>query len=170
MPINLNNAEPNQEDIERWKKQQESGQIPDYVPQTITAPPAIEYEWKVIYKDGTILEQKYNTSEEKNYGDIDLPNVKRFEFSNGDKTYGLDLETGEFELDYVKLRCALDNNTIPKNIKLNFFRRTAESYGPYGRQTRNVFMFGWEADVEGQMVSRWVFIMPDGQLVLKNSR
>lgn len=106
---------------------------------------SLEFEWLAIYKDGTILEQRYHEGDldpktgkyslERHLGMVDNSQLKTIAFTNkkhgNNKIYMVDLETGVFNLNGVIIKTVVQAPAnAPKTREFIAFRRTIDTSNP----------------------------------------
>ena len=146
----------------------------------IKRPQKAEYQFVCHYSDGEKLHQNYGTKDEKHFGHIDLDRLEVFELTNGKKSFKLNLKTGEFDLDGLKVKYDLGFRTdrttgnlvhiLPERYELVYFRRIRQDFAPSGVKISVRFCFGWRTKIDGKVYQRLVFIEPDGSLTFSNSK
>lgn len=131
----------------------------------------IDFEFVVLYKDGTTLSQQYGTSNEKNFRDIDQEKLKKFSLTNGHSEYSLDIETGEFNLNGMVIRFSFPGNDH-KNLdrRLIYFRRILNQFGPGAEGVKVRSCLGYQVNIGGENHQRLVFIESDGSITISTKK
>lgn len=130
--------------------------------------------------------QEYGTPNERTFGHIDQEKLEVFELTNGKTSYKLNIKTGEFDLNGLKVR--FKNRDIPDSkrsfyspdedwtqkpepdFRLIYFRRIRVDFEPTGQVNRVRHVFGWQTTLEGQNYQRLVMIEFDGSLTIMNGK
>lgn len=139
------------------------------------------YEFVCYYNDGHSTLQKFNTPEELQFKDIDQDKLILFELTDGQRSYTVNFQTGEFNLNGTIVNFDLgevvtnsEGNTykiFPEKYRLIYFRRVRKDFTPdQGIITSIRFAFGWQTYLNGVNHQRIAIIEPNNTVTFINKK
>ena len=132
--------------------------------------PKLDYQFVCHYSDGEKLLQNDGLENEHHFGHIDHGKLRRFELVGKGKSYSVDVKTGEFNLNGVKLYFQF----LPSEAKyrLVYFRRVQQvlKTGGSGGEYHLKYCFGLQCTHEGKNYKVLVWINEDGSLNIGNKK
>lgn len=146
----------------------------------------VEYQFICHYSDGSKLVQDYGTPHERTFKHIDQDKLEVFELTNGQKSFKLNLKTGDFDLNGLIIRFKdrdipdakrsfytpdEDWNDKPEpQLRLIYFRRIRVDFAPTGQVNTVRHVIGWQTTVDGKNIQRLVMVERDGSLTMMNGK
>lgn len=130
----------------------------------------LDYEFVCHYDDGSEMKQNFNRRNEKNFGDIDQNRLETFELVGKGKRYGVNVRTGEFNLNGVKVFFEdLENG---EDYRLIYFRRVQAHISGFAEKDSEVlsYCFGLQCNVDGRNRQKLIWIGRDGSLLIGNKK
>ena len=127
------------------------------------------YHWFALFNNGVVLEQ-FDGDTERKFSDVmdRVDDLKEFSLISTDgknRTYKVDLETGDMDLD---------NQTVPSfvkdlkkyNPKPIFWRRNQVHLFSVSGPEVVGYILGWQANVDGINKQIQFMVLPDGKVEL----
>jgi len=129
-------------------------------------PPDLDYEFICHYDNGEKLLQNANTKNEHHFGDIDKEKLERFELVGNGKSYSVNMRTGEFDLNGVKV--FFDDLPQDGEYKLIYFRRVRQMINSDESSVK--YCFGLQCNYEGKNYQVLVWINEDDSLSIGDKK
>ena len=132
--------------------------------------PELDYQFVCHYDDGEKLYQNSGKDDEHHFGHIDQDRLERFELVGKNKSYSVNVRTGEFDLNGTKIYF----DSLPKEAeyRLIYFRRVNKLLGEGGEEygTHLRYCFGLQCNYEGKNKQVLVWINEDDSLSIGNKK
>jgi hypothetical protein len=93
--------------------------------------------------------------------DIKDSKIKKFKLSNEIDSYSVDLTTGAFEVNGKPFSIQLENDILPINLRLIYFRRRRQHFMIPNLQKINsdtTYCIGWQCTIDGKNYQRIIEI------------
>lgn len=136
----------------------------------------LKYEFVVFYKDGNSLYQNYNTPDEKNFNDIDLPNVKELwlEDKAGNRPFGLEPGTGSIIIKGAKFRVIFpksqSNPNEPTEYRIMCYRKVRQLFGGATGVFLWRYCIGYQTTVDGKNYRQLIYFDDDANIELAQTK
>jgi hypothetical protein len=126
----------------------------------------LKYLFTAILDDGSTYHQtsddvSLTDSKRSAFYDIKDSKLKKFTLSNDKDVYSVDLTTGAFEVNDKSFSIQLENDILPTNLRLIYFRRRRQHFMIPALEelsSDTTYCIGWQCTIDGKNYQRIIEI------------
>ena len=126
----------------------------------------LKYPFTAVLDDGSTYRQtsddvSLTDPKRSAFYDIKDSKVKTFTLSNGVDSYSVDLSTGAFEVNGKPFSVQLENDILPTNLRLIYFRRRRQHFMIPNLEelsSDTTYCIGWQCTIDGKNYQRVIAV------------